>query len=84
MNRMTIHQAQYLGGLTVALSFQDGHRSIIDVGDWIRQHPHPQYDRFLDEKKFKQFYIDHTGNIAWGKSRDLCFPIEELYDGKIE
>lgn len=37
----------------------------------------------INEKSFKKFYIDDMGNIAWGKNRDLYFPIDELHDGTI-
>lgn len=83
MKYLTITNAVYIGNLCVALTFSDGHTSKVDVGAWIHQHPHPQHNRFLDEKKFKKFYIDDMGNIAWGKNRDLYFPIDELYDNQL-
>ena len=70
-----------MGNLTVLLTFNDKTAVTIDFGKWILAHPHPQHDRYLDEKKFKKFYIDEMGNIAWGKSRDLYFPISELHEG---
>lgn len=80
---LAMTSATYAGNLSVTMTFNDGHQSTVNFGDWIRQHPHPQYNRFLDEKKFRAFYIDHTGNIAWGKNRDLSFPLIELYEGAI-
>ena len=60
----------------------DGVQQTIDVGDFIRKHPHPQYDRYLDPKKFAKFTIENR-NIVWGKNRDLIFPLDELYEGRI-
>ena len=84
MREIVTTEAKYAGDFSVALTFSDGHCSLVNVGDWIRRNPHPQYNRFLDERKFKTFYIDHTGNVAWGKNRDLSFPLSELYAGQID
>lgn len=84
MKTLMMTDAKYAGNLSVLMTFNDGHSTTINFGEWIRKHPHPQYNRFLDEKKFKSFYIDHTGNIAWGKGRDLYFPIADLYDGRVD
>ncbi|MBQ0118409.1 MAG: hypothetical protein KBS42_01395 [Bacteroidales bacterium] len=80
---LSITRAEYAGSLSVRLLFNDKHEAVVNVGEWIKKHPHPQYNRFCDEKKFKQFYLDDMGNIAWGKNRDLYFPMEQLYCGKI-
>ena len=47
---------------------------------FIKKHPHPQYNSYLNEKKFKKFKIEF-GNIVWGKNWDLIFPIDKLYAG---
>ena len=47
---------------------------------FIRKHPHPQYNSYLNENKFKKFKIEF-GNIVWGKNWDLIFPIDKLYAG---
>ena len=46
----------------------------------IRNHPHPLYNSYLNENKFKKFKIEF-GNIVWGKNWDLIFPIDKLYAG---
>ena len=59
------------------------HKNIIDKWiKFIRRHPHPQYNKYLDPKRFKKFEIEN-GNIVWGKNWDLIFPLEQLYAGKI-
>ena len=55
---------------------------VVDIGDFIRRHPHPQYNKYLDPRKFSRFTID-SGNVVWGKNWDLIFPIEQLYAGTI-
>lgn len=83
MKYLRIDNARYVGDLKVELTFNDGVVTVIDFGSWIMKNPHPQYDRYLDEKKFKKFYLDDMGNIAWGKNRDLYFDIVELHNGNI-
>lgn len=83
MKYLRIVEAQYVGDFKVSLTFNDKVSVVIDFGTWIKNNPHPQYNRYLDERKFKKFYLDEMGNIAWGKNRDLYFPIEELHEGRI-
>lgn len=83
MKYIKIKEASYVGDLKVMLAFNDGVVTVVDFGEWIKQNPHPQYNRYLDEKKFKKFYLDDMGNIAWGKNRDLYFPIDQLHEGHI-
>lgn len=78
-----ITSAKYIAPLCVELHFSDGAVRTIDIGAFIRKHPHPQYDSYLDEKKFKKFKIEF-GNIVWGKNWDLIFPIDRLYEGCCE
>lgn len=83
MKYIKIKEASYVGDLKVMLAFNDGVVTVVDFGEWIKQNPHPQYNRYLDEKMFKKFYLDDMGNIAWGKNRDLYFPIDQLHEGHI-
>jgi hypothetical protein len=80
---LSILSAKYIAPLSVELTFSDGTMKQVDVGAFIRKHPHPQYDRYLDEKKFKSFKLE-MGNIVWGKNWDLIFPLEALYRGVCE
>lgn len=81
MKYIRIEKALYEGDLKIRLIFNDGVSVLMDFGSWIQAHPHPQYNRYLNEKLFKKFYIDNMGNIAWGKNRDLYFPIDKLHEG---
>ena len=64
---MWIVSAKYVAPLKVELHFNDGIIKTIDVGAFIRKHPHPQYNSYLNENKFKKFKIEF-GNIVWGKN----------------
>jgi hypothetical protein len=80
--QLFIQQAVYVSGLSVELKFNDGTVREINFGDFIKNHPHPQYNKYLNPSNFINFFIDH-GNIVWGKNWDLVFPIEKLYSGDI-
>ena len=82
MKPVSIVKAEYVGDLSVKIVFNDNTTTIVDVGTFIKKHPHPQYNKYLEESNFKKFKID-LGNIVWGKNWDLIFPIEQLYKGKI-
>ena len=77
---LSIVSAKYVAPLKVELHFNDDTVKTIDVGAFIRNHPHPQYNSYLNENKFKKFKIEF-GNIVWGKNWDLIFPIDKLYAG---
>lgn len=82
MERLYITKAENAGDLTVSLTFSDNTIQTVDIGEFIRRHPHPQYNKYLDPNKFRRFVIEN-GNIVWGKNWDLIFPIEQLHKGAI-
>ena len=82
MERLFITKAENMGNLTVSLTFSDNTVRTVDIGDFIRRHPHPQYNKYLDPRKFSRFTIEN-GNIVWGKNWDLIFPVEHLYAGRL-
>lgn len=82
MERIYIIKAENKGNLTVSLTFSDNTVKTVDIGEFIRRHPHPQYNKYLDPRKFGRFTIEN-GNIVWGKNWDLIFPMEQLYAGKV-
>ena len=82
MNNNHIIKAENAGVLTVALTFSDNTVQVVNVGDFIRRHLHPQYNKYLDPRKFSRFSIEN-GNVVWGKNWDLMFPIEQLHAGVI-
>ncbi|MBP3774097.1 MAG: hypothetical protein ILA34_01955 [Bacteroidaceae bacterium] len=82
MKRLCIIKAEDVGNLTVSLTFSDSTVQIVDIGEFIRRHPHPQYNKYLDPRKFGRFAIEN-GNIVWGKNWDLVFPVEQLHTGTV-
>ena len=82
MRAISILNAEYIGALSIKVYFEDKTTSIINIGDFIDKNPHPQYNKYLEEKYAKKFKIEN-GNIVWGKNWDLIFPLEQIYNGKI-
>jgi len=78
MTPITIIKADYAGKLSVALMFSDGTQQVVDVGSFIKSHPHPQYNKYALETNFKKFTL-RSGNIIWGRNADLIFPIQALH-----
>ena len=66
--------------LTVKLCFNDKTKRVVDIGAFIKKHPHPQYNKYLKLPLFKKMRLEH-GNIIWGN--DLEFHIEDLYKGEL-
>ena len=82
MDSLYIKDAIDVGNLSLEIFFSDNTARIVNIGDFIRKHPHPQYNKYLDPKKFRRFKLEN-GNVVWGKKWDLIFPIEQLYTGAI-
>ncbi len=73
-----IQEAACNNDLTVSLLFNDQTRRKVDIGSFIREHPHPQYNKYLKPANFRKMRLEQ-GNIVWGN--DLEFHIEDLYTG---
>ena len=78
-----IKDAIDVGNLSIELVFSDNTTRVVNIGDFIRKHPHPQYNKYLNPKKFRGFTLVN-GNVVWGKNWDLIFPIEQLYAGCLD
>ena len=84
MNDMLmIVSAEYMGGLSLWLTFSDGFVRILDFTEYMLAHQHPQHDPYLNANRFREYYID-GGNLVWGEDWDMIFPVEDLYTGVIK
>ena len=83
MNDMLrIVSAEYMGGLSLRLTFSDGFVRILDFTEYMLSHPHTQHDPYLNPNRFREYYID-GGNLVWGEDWDMIFPVEDLYNGNL-
>jgi len=79
---LKVVSAKYKSNYIVELVFSDNSKKSVRFGSFLRKSMHPIIRSYLNEDRFKKFYID-CGNIVWGKNWDLVFPIEQLHSGKI-
>ena len=76
-----VTKAEYNFPHKIHLWFSDGAEQIVDFQPFLEKSRHPEIRKYLDTDLFKQFSIAH-GRLDWNDF-DLCFPIEDLYEGKI-
>lgn len=79
-NMIEVVSATDIGNLNLSIRFNDGTVKTVDIGQFIRNNPHPQHNRFLKPENFAKFKIE-DGNVVWGKNWDLSFHVEDLYSG---
>ena len=77
---VSVQNVRHLGGCRLEITFSDGHVQNVDFVPFLQQ-AHPELRKYLDEKEFVQFSVDH-GNLVWN-DYEMCFPIEALYTGKL-
>ena len=78
---ISIHKAAYVGEYTIKLLFSDGIERVIDFSDFLKNAKNPMTRKYIDKELFKNFSIVY-GEIVWN-DYDMCFPIWNLYEGKI-
>lgn len=71
----------YTGGYRLEIVFQDNTRHQIDFEPFLRNAKNPDIRDYLDIEKFTSYRIEH-GDLVWG-DLELCFPIMDLYEGRI-
>ena len=82
MKTISIKDAKHIEALKLEIIFNDGAIRMVDFGDFLKSHSHPQFNKYKKEVNFKRFKIEN-GNIVWGKDWDMIFPVYDLYKGKI-
>jgi hypothetical protein len=83
MRAVSVSKAAYLNGYKLEVEFNDNKKQVVDFGNFLNTHSHPQYNKYKKPENFKKFKIEN-GNIVWGKDWDMIFPVFDLYQGKIE
>ena len=75
--------AEYSGGLSLRIVFNDKTERVVDFTDFFIKHPHPMHDKYANPMNFKKFML-RDGNIIWGKNGNMEFPVGALYRGNLE
>lgn len=82
MKTISIKDAKHIEAFKLEIIFNDGVVRMVDFGDFLQSHSHPQFNKYKKEENFKRFKIEN-GNVIWGKDWDMIFPLYDLYKGKI-
>ena len=78
---ISINKAIYEGDYKIKLYFSDGIERLIDFSKFLTSARNPMVKKYLDKKMFQKFNIEY-GDIVWN-DYEMCFPIWDLYEGKI-
>ncbi len=73
--------AEYILPYTIHLKFSDGAEQIINFRSFIEQSNHPDIRKYLHTELFSSFSIT-DGRLDWN-DYDLCFSMQDLYEGNI-
>ena len=76
-----VERAVYAGDLRLRLTFNDGTERIVDFAPFLRQSHNPLIQAYLDPAAFARFTVK-DGDLIWD-DYDLCFPIADLYEGRL-
>ena len=78
---ISIDKAVYIKDYKISLVFSDGIERVIDFEPFLKKARNPMTRKYLDKEMFQKFTLEH-GDIIWN-DYEMCFPIWDLYDGKI-
>jgi len=76
-----ITEAEHLSRYTLKLCFSGGTERLIDFEPFLKTSRNPAIREYLDPEKFSHFRLQY-GDLVWD-DYDLCFPIADLYEGKL-
>jgi hypothetical protein len=76
-----VERARQAGEFRLRLTFNDAAQRTVDFGPFLRQSSNPLIQAYLDPAAFARFTI-RDGDLIWD-DYDLCFPIADLYDGRV-
>jgi hypothetical protein len=82
MKTIIVTGATYIQAYKVKIEFSDNTFRVIDFGPFLKENPHPQWDKYNNIDNFKKFKIEN-GNLVWGRNWDLIFPVSGLYTGNL-
>ena len=78
---IAIKTAEYVEGYKLRLVFSDKKERIVDFEPFLHNTPNPLIQKYLQLDNFKNFTVAY-GDLFWA-DYDLCFPIADLYEGRI-
>ena len=82
MSTIMVTDATYIQGYRIKIAFSDNSSRVIDFEPFLKENPHPQWNKYNNINLFKKFKIEN-GNLVWGRNWDLIFPVYGLYTGNL-
>jgi hypothetical protein len=82
MNTIIVTNATYLQDYQINIEFSDHSSRVIDFEPFLKENPHPQWNKYNNLNYFKKFKIEN-GNLVWGRNWDLIFPVYGLFMGNL-
>lgn len=76
-----ITAAEYAGGYRLRLTFSDDTARTVDFEQFLSRSHNPMIRKYLDPEEFADFSVQY-GDLVW-HDYDLCFPIADLYEGRV-
>jgi hypothetical protein len=76
-----IKSANYLKDYQLRLLFNDGKSRVLDFEIFLKNALNPMTRKYLKKSNFQNFSIKY-GDLVWG-DYEMCFPIWDLYEGKL-
>lgn len=74
-------RAEQAGDFTLRLTFSDATERVIDFAPFLRESHNPLIQEYLTPDAFARFTLQ-DGDLVWDDYA-LCFPIADLYEGKL-
>ena len=78
---VNLEAAEYIDGYRLHLSFSDDKERTVDFEPFLRHSLNPMIRKYLNLDHFKKVTVA-DGDLFWN-DYDLCFPIADLYEGRI-
>lgn len=76
-----IRRAKYVGAYKIHLLFSDEQERVVDFEPFLRNSLNPMIQKYLNLDDFQNFTVEY-GDLFWN-DYDLCFPIADLYEGRL-
>lgn len=81
LDLLKIESAKYLSDYVIRIKFSDGYEKVVDFKPFLSKSLHPSIKKYHNENAFSDFSLT-DGNLNWNDF-DMIFPIEDLYNRKL-
>ncbi|MCS6260651.1 DUF2442 domain-containing protein [Shewanella baltica] len=81
MSELSVVDAKHLTGHILEITFNNGHKEVVDFASFIFSVGHPDYEAYKNVETFLRFKIE-DGNLNWD-DYTMIFPVEDLYSNRV-